>query len=138
MMKSKLAQMDEQSFLLLSFIVGYLIDPIFCIRRYPKTPEKQKFYKTQFWKGICNKILKRDNNECQHCGEKENLHIHHKTDVKFFNPPARYLITLCASCHRLEHHRLKTVNEMRKLAIYKLIIFLYVSGTITITTLIYS
>lgn len=137
-MKLKLAQMDEKSFLLLSFILGYLIDPIFCIRRYPSTEKKQPFYKTPKWKKICKVTKKRDDNKCQHCGAKEGLHVHHKTDRTFFNPPLSHLITLCASCHRIEHARINKVNEERKLTVCKIIILVYAIGAITITTFVYA
>ena len=49
------------------------------------------------------RVLKRDNNECQICGQKHTLNIHHfNEDVK----DNRYwnLLTLCASCHKMVHN----------------------------------
>ena len=122
----------------LSFVLGYLLEPLFCIRVYPSTKRKQPFYNSQLWKGICERVLKRDKFICRHCGATENLHVHHKTDTTFFNPPLRHLITLCASCHKKEHHRLKKVNEERKQIAYKILIFVYVVISITITKLVYA
>lgn len=46
-------------------------------------------------------VLQRDNNECQICKNKENLHIHHiKKRVEGGNHNPDNLITLCSSCHR--------------------------------------
>ena len=49
-------------------------------------------------------VLKRDNWQCQNCGHRENLEVHHKRmrsqggDDLDIN-----LITLCHSCHANEH-----------------------------------
>lgn len=126
-----------ETWLLLSFLMGFIIDPIFDTK-YPSTKQKQPFYKTPKWKKTCKVAKKRDDNKCQHCGAKEDLHVHHKTDRTFFNPPLRHLITLCASCHRIEHARLNKVNEERKLTVCKIIILVYAIGAITITTFVYA
>ncbi|MNB81410.1 HNH endonuclease [compost metagenome] len=56
-------------------------------------------------------VLKRDAFTCQHCGVQENLQAHH---IKAF---AKYKklrfkisngITLCESCHRAEHKRIRS------------------------------
>jgi len=45
-------------------------------------------------------VLKRDNFQCQKCGKKEKLDVHHKVpDLQVFNN----LITLCRTCHKEEH-----------------------------------
>lgn len=46
-------------------------------------------------------VLQRDNNECQVCQNKNNLHIHHIIKrVNGGDHSPQNLITLCASCHR--------------------------------------
>lgn len=125
--------MDAQSFLLLSFLMGYLIEPLFCIRIYPPTWLKQRYYKTPQWKRVRKKVLERDGHECQHTGETENLHVHHKTDVNFFNPKMKHLITLSASAHKKEHHRLKVVNLKRKRLICYILFYVALITTIILT-----
>ena len=125
--------MDAQSLLLLSYLMGYLIEPLFCIRIYPPTWLKQRYYKTPKWKRLRKEVLKRDGNKCQHTGETENLHVHHKTDVNFFNPKTNDLITLSASAHKKEHYKLKVVNLRRKRFIqYCCIVFYVVLITVII------
>lgn len=41
--------------------------------------------------------IKKDH--CEHCGERENLHMHHPNH----NEPLE-IVTLCVKCHELEHH----------------------------------
>ena len=51
-------------------------------------------------------VLERDGYKCQHCGEENDLHVHH---IKSFSkyPELRYEvsngITLCKKCHKKEH-----------------------------------
>jgi hypothetical protein len=69
------------------------------------TPERQDFYTSIEWKKSCSAVYKRDNAQCQRCGSKNNLHIHHI--VSFENEKLRAdidnLILLCADCHRWVH-----------------------------------
>lgn len=47
------------------------------------------------------RILKRDNNECQICGEKKNLEVHHIRAIVYGGDSSdENLITLCKVCHR--------------------------------------
>jgi len=57
-----------------------------------------------------NKILKRDGNKCIVCGGKKSdgikLNVHHllyDNDIEMWDVPDWYLVTLCETCHRLEH-----------------------------------
>ncbi len=68
-----------------------------------KNPEKIKANNEKYYlSGMAIKVLKRDNYECQICGQKHFLHTHHfnsnKKDNSYWN-----LLTLCASCHKLTH-----------------------------------
>ena len=48
-----------------------------------------------------NSVLQRDNNECQICQKKTDLHIHHiRKRVNGGNHSPSNLVTLCNSCHR--------------------------------------
>lgn len=56
-------------------------------------------------------VLKRDNYECQICGKKDKLVIHHidgtnNTSKMNANNKTENLITLCRSCHRKVHNEL--------------------------------
>jgi len=53
------------------------------------------------------KILHRDNNECQFCFGHEDLEVHHM-DRNRKNNESRNLITLCYKCHSMLH---RTANK---------------------------
>lgn len=59
------------------------------------------------WQKKRLEILQRDNWTCQSCGDKsETLHVHHKWYEKSVEPwdyKGPCLVTLCNSCHDLEH-----------------------------------
>ena len=68
--------------------------------------EKESYLRrTAIPKNIRKIILKRDNSECQICGQKEFIGIHHwngnREDNSYWN-----LLTLCPSCHRSVHNGL--------------------------------
>ena len=75
------------------------------------TPERQEFYISVEWKKACSEVYKRDNAQCQRCGNKDNLHVHHI--VTFANKELRAdinnLVLLCAKCHRFVHSK-KNIN----------------------------
>ena len=73
------------------------------------------------WKQRRAEILHRDGNRCVICGQRENLHIHHRqyhflVRHNQFKAPWDYkdhlLITLCESCHSRGHSKYKvtTIN----------------------------
>lgn len=76
------------------------------------TPERQEFYISDEWKKACSEVYKRDNAQCQRCGNKDNLHVHHI--VTFANKELRAdidnLVLLCAKCHRFVHSK-KNINQ---------------------------
>ena len=64
--------------------------------------------KTEEWKIKRFSILKRDNFKCKKCGEKNNLHVHHKfyeKGLKAWEYENEVLITLCFECHAKEHEK---------------------------------
>ena len=76
-----------------------------------------EFYRLWSWEGIRNVVLARDHYECQLCGSKENLCVHHKKPVLKFPElvaDLTNLITLCGTCHGLT--RRKPVTPSEKLA----------------------
>ena len=63
-------------------------------------------------------VLKRDCHECQCCGSKSKLLVHHIDCIKRNNSPSN-LITLCNSCHSHLHHWFGK-RRLRESNIYKL------------------
>lgn len=76
------------------------------------TPERQGFYVSTAWKKSCSFVYKRDNAQCQRCGNKNDLHVHHI--VGFANKKLRSdvnnLVLLCVKCHRFVHSK-KNINK---------------------------
>lgn len=73
------------------------------------------------WKQKRAKILERDNYQCQNCGCKDDLNVHHKQYHLFkplnkFFPPweyeDKYLITLCKNCHQKGHRLWKIPTKI--------------------------
>lgn len=42
---------------------------------------------------------------CQGCGDKEKLHVHHKTYERLGNEDLADLVAVCQTCHTLIHQR---------------------------------
>lgn len=67
------------------------------------------------WKYRRKQILKRDHYQCQWCGNKDNLQIHHKYYSKYpdgkkcepWDYPDEAFITLCDECHKKVHSKKK-------------------------------
>ena len=80
------------------------------------TPERQEFYISDEWKKACSEVYKRDNAQCQRCGNKDNLHVHHI--VTFANKKLRAdidnLVLLCAKCHRFVHSKKITIESTQE------------------------
>jgi gp54 protein len=85
--------------------------------------KRRKFYKSAAWLRKRKEIVDRDNNECQLCksngyatvGQMTALDVHHKEHLED-NWQRRLdndnLITLCRSCHNLQHpEKLKEFNS---------------------------
>jgi 5-methylcytosine-specific restriction endonuclease McrA len=70
--------------------------------RFEKDKPTHRFYQSKEWKETRQKVLKRDDNECQACGSDEDLHVHHIMPVSAGG--SRYdldnLVTLCDTHHR--------------------------------------
>jgi 5-methylcytosine-specific restriction endonuclease McrA len=63
---------------------------------------------------------KRDDFKCQVCGTNKNLHTHHilyLNNVKIWNYPSNYLITLCSNCHLSEHSAFDLIGHKYKNAL---------------------
>ena len=75
-----------------------------------KTPITRSRTNRPTWRRLAKSIIERDNNECQICGEVENLSVHHKIpwEVSQDDSPEN-LVTVCRSCHsKLEWRWLKS------------------------------
>lgn len=78
-----------------------------------------RYYGTD-WPEVRKKVIERDE-ECQRCGSEEDLQVHHIIPLRIFNHPddanfMENLITLCHTCHMLEEHDKKKVEEFEKRA----------------------
>jgi hypothetical protein len=66
-------------------------------------------YKTKEWIELRKLALKRDNNTCQRCGKKKNLHVHHEkyasNSKNYLIVPLTDLLTVCKPCHQVIHGR---------------------------------
>lgn len=62
-----------------------------------------KYLLSPKWRNIRTDILNERGHNCEKCGEKKNLQIHHLTYKNIFNEKPEDLMILCRSCHRKEH-----------------------------------
>jgi 5-methylcytosine-specific restriction endonuclease McrA len=73
---------------------------------HPRWKGGREFYRGPNWNRQRSKARKRDDFECQHCGNSENqLNVHHIIPYKAFDDYEKAnrlsnLITLCESCHQ--------------------------------------
>ena len=87
-----------------------------------QTTTYESLLQTPQWKEKRSVILIRDHNQCQYCGNRYDLQIHHKYYSKYpngqkvnpWNYPEDALITLCDSCHKKVHGRKKIKFYYRK------------------------
>jgi len=76
----------------------------------PKVPKVEHvkyplFLKSKYWKYVHNLVVTRDGNKCTKCGATKRLQAHHLSYKHHFaeHKHLEDLITLCKSCHELEH-----------------------------------
>lgn len=63
--------------------------------------------------GVRDYVISRDKYQCQKCGTKEGLVVHHKDWVRTNNIPDN-LLTLCRSCHKKEHFELVNLGVIKQ------------------------
>ena len=67
-------------------------------------PDKapHRFYSSKKWQETREKVLERDNHQCQACGKETKLHVHHITPISAGGPrfETNNLVTLCMSHHK--------------------------------------
>jgi len=73
--------------------------------------EKKKYRRTEQWKELRNAVKKRDDNKCQICSKKKNLHVHHYKEYNYGEEYLSGLVTLCKSCHLLLERRLLRTKD---------------------------
>lgn len=72
---------------------------------------REKNRDNTFFGGNRKAALERDGYTCQHCGNKNNLHVHHvdgngvTVDKESRNNALDNLLTLCRGCHTKVHHK---------------------------------
>lgn len=78
-----------------------------------KRTDYKTFIRSDYWGYVRKLVLTRDGNKCTRCGATKSLHAHHLTYEHHFNEHKHIsdLITLCITCHRLEHKRLREVKK---------------------------
>ena len=69
-----------------------------------RTKQYREYLKSDAWKRKRYVVLRRDNWTCQLCGAKATQ-VHHKKYAKYQigKEPIKWLVSLCASCHREQH-----------------------------------
>ena len=63
----------------------------------------QDYLASDFWKEKRDWILSCFENECQKCGSRKDLQVHHKNYNSVGNEKMRDLIVLCRKCHKEVH-----------------------------------
>lgn len=69
-----------------------------------KIIEYKRYLETDYWKGIRQKIKKK-NNRCQLCSSRERLEIHHNNYDCLFLETEDDLTVLCHRCHSKFHNK---------------------------------
>lgn len=69
-----------------------------------RTMPYAEYLKTDHWVSMRKYMLKKAHYKCQLCGNKQELHVHHRTYENRGNELPQDLIVLCASCHRKFHN----------------------------------
>ena len=68
---------------------------------------------TEEWHDTREYILERDDGKCRDCGvEYEVMHVHHIVPRKAGGTDDESnLVTLCTSCHTIEHAKMRRVSR---------------------------
>jgi len=74
--------------------------------------DKRKWYREEYLKSDHWKSLRRHKLAkypyCQNCGSTHNLDVHHRKCRHVYDVQINDLLTLCRSCHTLEHKKHST------------------------------
>ena len=75
-----------------------------------KKTHKEKYYeylKSDQWRLMRDGLFYRRGKECERCGGKDDIIIHHKTYDNVFKEKEEDLEVLCNHCHKVEHGIIK-------------------------------
>jgi 5-methylcytosine-specific restriction endonuclease McrA len=69
-----------------------------------RTEKYREYLKSDEWKRKRYVVLKRDNWTCQYC-DKKATQVHHLKYAKYQigKEPIKWLVSVCASCHKDQH-----------------------------------
>lgn len=83
--------------------------------------EYKKYLKSNEWKSIKKKVMRRDKNQCQICFYNKKLNVHHMTYRSIFKENCNDLILLCRRCHGRLHKisKSKGINYFEAFKIIK-------------------
>ena len=66
--------------------------------------EYSEYLKSNKWKRLRARAIKRAKNKCQLCFDDKNLQVHHRTYQRLFNESLVDLTVLCERCHKHFHN----------------------------------
>lgn len=84
--------------------VPYDTDPV--ANPFMPAAEKLAYLRSPAWQSLRNQVLYRDRRQCQTCGCKTRLNVHHITYKNLGAEPLDNLVTLCDTCHTALHEEL--------------------------------
>ena len=90
---------------------GFLLDPdeeIELMNDYESSSEDRQeayavYLESDTWQKLKTETLKRDGYKCVKCSCNKQLQVHHVYYRKWYETKLSDLVTLCNSCHELEH-----------------------------------
>ena len=82
------------------------------------------------WKSKANERKKLSHYQCDICGSKKSLQIHHKTYKRLGRERMSDLACLCSKCHKRVHMMLNMIKFIKKNAIWIIIICIIITLSI--------
>lgn len=73
----------------------------------------QVYLLSDHWKALRQERLKKDQFQCQCCGTKYHLQVHHLRYRNIYDVLVEDLKTLCRTCHKAEHFGPKLIKAKR-------------------------
>jgi 5-methylcytosine-specific restriction endonuclease McrA len=75
-------------------------------KKYKYTKKKHiEYLLSEEWAKIRNDLFQTRGKECQRCGSKNQIQVHHLTYDNWKNEEPQDLEILCAKCHKSEHKK---------------------------------
>lgn len=62
-----------------------------------------EYLKSPEWRALKNQVVKERGPNCQLCGDKEQIHLHHMSYKRLGKEDKRDLLLVCKSCHAYIH-----------------------------------